>query len=403
MARIVRRTSILVMDANPLAAGQLRDQLQNYYQIYLASSGTTALEILHNNQIDLVLADDAAPGMSALELFRIAQEQQIDTAKVLLTHHREDGPGLLSLVNQGTVDEYITRPFDQERLLKVVHEVLDARLQKLLATHYDVEKQLVQYAKMATLGELVASILHEINNPLSFIRANLKNLLKFCERLVELIDGFEQSALPEKTRAELVARKTAMNYDYLRNRITEMIHSSLGGTDRMKKIIQEYKSFSRMSDSGFAEADIHAAIDSTLELLYHQFRERIEIKKSYGSIPLMCCSIAKLSQVFMNLLVNAIQAIEGPGEIEIATGMESGMAKITIRDSGCGMSEEVLERIFDPFFTTKPEGVGTGLGLSIIKTIIGQHHGQVSVQSTPGIGTTFTLKLPVDLKPKNRE
>jgi two-component system NtrC family sensor kinase len=276
-------------------------------------------------------------------------------------------------------------------------------MEKRLASHPESEKQLFQQAKMAELGELVTGILHEINNPLSFIYANLGNLLKFCTRLLDLIDGLDQVALSDEARQELAARKEAIKYYYLRNRITEMIASSLVGAERMRETIQAYKSFSRMSDIVFAEADIHTAIDSILALLHHQYKDRIAIKKHYGPIPSLCCSIAKLSQVFMNLLVNAIQAIEGPGEIEITTGMEAGTVVISIRDTGCGMPESVIMKIFDPFFTTKPDGVGTGLGLSIINGIMKQHHGQISVESAPGTGTTFILKLPVDLKAEDME
>lgn len=267
----------------------------------------------------------------------------------------------------------------------------------------DDEPQRLQQAKMATLGELAAGILHEINNPLSFIQANLKNLLKFSARLIELVDSCDRVALSDEARAELAARKNAAQYEYLRTRITEMIESSLAGTERMNRIILDYKSFSRVSDAGFAHGDIEAAIDSTLVLLHHEYRDRITISKRYGIIPPVRCSIARLNQVFMNLLVNAIQAITGPGEIEIITGHNAGMVTIAIRDTGCGMPDAVRAKIFDPFFTTKPDGVGTGLGLSIIDGIMKQHHGQISVESTPGAGTTFTLTLPVDLKDEDVE
>lgn len=292
---------------------------------------------------------------------------------------------------------------DKDHVLQVTGEASDIRMEKRLASHPDSEKQLFQQAKMAELGELVTGILHEINNPLSFIIANLGNLHKFCTRFLDLIDGLDQVALSDEARQDLAARKEAIKYSYLRNRITEMIESSLVGAERMRETIQAYKSFSRMSDIGFAEADIHKAIDSILALLHHQYKDRIAIKKHYGAVPPLCCSIAKLSQVFMNLLVNAIQAIEGPGEIEITTGLEAGEMVISIRDTGSGMPESVLRKIFTPFFTTKPDGVGTGLGLSITKGIMDEHRGRISVASTPGKGTTFTLKLPLDLKAGDME
>jgi two-component system NtrC family sensor kinase len=240
--------------------------------------------------------------------------------------------------------------------------------------------------------------MHEINNPLSFISANLGNLLKFCKRLTGLIGDFEQLVVQEEVRKALAMKKEEVNYDYLRNRIIEMIEQSMVGSDRMKKIIQDVKSFSRLTTAGFGEADIHEAIDSTLTLLYHQYKGRIEIKKHYGQIPPLKCYIAKLNQVFMNLLVNAIQAIEGEGVIGISTGREDGMVVIAISDTGCGIPENILSKVFDPFFTTKPVGVGTGLGLSIIRGIIEQHKGSLSVSSILGQGTTFTVKVSADLQ-----
>lgn len=269
-------------------------------------------------------------------------------------------------------------------------------IQQSLQKQRLLEKQLLQHAKMASLGELVAGILHEINNPLAFISANLQNLLKFSKRLIEFTDAFDQLPLDEEVKKAVMSKKEELKYDYLRARITEMIEQSITGADRMKKIIQDYKSFSRVSESAFADADLNAAIDSTLTLLYHEYKNRIEIKKSYGDLPPVKCHVSKLNQVFMNLLMNGIQAIEGRGTIEIGTRRAEGNVVIEISDTGAGIPAEVMDKIFDPFFTTKPDGVGTGLGLSIIQDIIDLHKGQIAVKSKEGVGTTFTLTIPIN-------
>ena len=399
MSEIVNKTAVLVVDDDEMSRDLLCEIAGARYQVLRAASGEEALELLRGHQIDLVLAEQCLPNMTGVELFAAMQKQHLYAGRVLITGGLDSASLLVEAINIGAVDKYVKKPTRKDLLLQVIHEVLDGRLQKRLAEQQDAEKQLTQNAKMAALGELVAGILHEINNPLSYIHANLGNLLKFNKRLIGLIDGLDQIALSDAARAELAGQKEALKYDYLRTRIIEMIERSQDGAERMKTIIQDYKSFSRASNAGFAEADIHASIDTTLSLLHHNYKDRIDIKKNYGAIPPLKCYIAKLNQVFMNLLVNAIQAIEGPGEIEITTGLEGEMAVVSIGDTGCGMPPDVIEKIFDPFFTTKPDGVGTGLGLSILGGIMKQHHGQISVESTPGKGTTFTLKMPTYLKP----
>lgn len=398
MSTIINDSAVLVVDDEESVADLFCKMLSGNYQVFKATSGEEALEVLRGNKVDLVLADQGMPDMTGIELFAAIEKQHLDIGKVLITGAGDSVPVLVEAINIGAVDKYLKKPSSKDQILQVIHKVLDDRFQKHLADQQDAEKQMMQHAKMSALGELVAGILHEINNPLSYIHANLGNLLKFSKRLVGLIEDFDQVALSDEVRAELAAKKEAVKYDYLKDRITEMIERSLVGAERMKKIIQDYKSFSRASDAKFEEADIHEAIDTTLTLLHHNYKGRIEIKKHYADIPLLRCNIAKLNQVFMNLLVNSIQAIEGSGEIEITTGLEDGMVVISISDTGCGMPESVIKKIFDPFFTTKPDGVGTGLGLSILSGIMKQHQGRVSVKSTPGSGTTFTLKMPINLR-----
>jgi signal transduction histidine kinase len=177
--------------------------------------------------------------------------------------------------------------------------------------------------------------------------------------------------------------------------MTEMIERSLVGSDRMKKIIMDLKTFSRLDAAEFAESDIHEALDITLSILTHEYKDRIVVKKEYGELPLIECYIARINQVFMNLLVNAGHAIKDKGEVTIKTGVENDLVKIEISDTGGGIPDNVIDKIFDPFFTTKPVGSGTGLGLSISHGIIEKHKGTISVKSILGAGTTFTVMIPL--------
>jgi len=393
-----QQKTILVVETEKDVADALCERLCRAGEVCRAAGVEEALEILKNRRVDLVLSESRLPGIAVVDLVGGAESPPSDSSRLLLT-----GRAQLIAAAEALCKGSAPIPHGTEGIEMIVLAALSVRLQQCAAQQQELEKQLVQLAKMASLGELVAGIMHEINNPLAFISANLGNLLKFCKRLTGLIDGYEQVAVSDEVRKAFEARKEEVNFEYIRNRITEMIEQSMAGADRTKKIIQDVKSFSRLNTAGFVEADIHEAIDSTLTMLYHEYKGRIEIDKQYGVIPPVKCNIAKLSQVFMNLLVNAIQAIEGPGVIGIRTGREGGMVVIEISDTGCGIPDSMIDKVFDQFYTTKPVGVGTGLGLSIIRGIIEQHKGALSVRSTLGQGTTFTIKVPIDLKAEDEK
>ncbi len=258
-----------------------------------------------------------------------------------------------------------------------------------------LDSNLIHNAKMTLMGELLAGVTHEIKNPLAFVQANMGNFRKFLDKLLKLIDTYDDLELPDETKKEIEKIKTEINYDYIKKRVSEMTDRSKDGVDRISKIITGISNFSRRDTDKYEAADINNAIDTTLEILYHEYKNRIEIIKEYGDFPPAVCNIGKLNQVFMNILVNACHAIEDTGEIRVKTSTESGMVCIAISDSGSGIPEDVAKKIFDPFFTTKPEGKGTGIGLAISQEIIREHKGSISLQSREGEGTTFTIKVPL--------
>ncbi len=272
----------------------------------------------------------------------------------------------------------------------------EEKLAKLLDELTHNQDQLVQSEKMASLGMLVAGIAHEINNPLGFVHSNLKNLNKFFKRITELIEYGDQLELPENIAKAIEVKKEEIQYDYLNGRIKKILERSGIGIDRIKKIILDLKTFSRLDAAEFSDADINNAIDTTLSILTHEYKGRIEIIKNYASLPQVRCNLSKLNQVFMNLLVNACHAIEGTGTITITTTEEKDMVIVDISDTGKGIPQEMLTQIFNPFFTTKPVGQGTGLGLSISYKIVEEHGGRISVNSTPGKGTTFIITIPLN-------
>jgi two-component system NtrC family sensor kinase len=392
-----KKKSILVVDHDKDVVDALCDTLSDEHQVSGASSEKGVLEILQQHEINLIISDHPIPDNEAIDFSRATENSHLNSGKVLLSGGNDISrtvDGLKNVPGEGLVCDL----WNKGEFSKIVMDVVNIRLQKSLKEGKDIKAQLIHSAKMASLGELMAGILHEVNNPLGFIYANLGNLNKFCKKIIGLIDSYDTLALPDPAKAELATIKENINYEYLRKRLTEMIERSIIGADRMKKIIEDVKSFARKDADKSAEADIHEAIDATLTLLHNEYKGRIEIKKEYGNLPPVRCYISKLNQVFVNLLVNACHAIEGTGVITIKTGTEENMHKIEISDTGGGIPKDVIDSIFDAFFTTKPEGVGTGLGLSISYDIVKQHNGELSVKSQEGVGTTFTLMLPAHPK-----
>ena len=396
------RQSILVVDDEKNNVELLHEVLHHEYEVHKAYNANEALDILKAKNIDLIISDQRMPGTSGVELFSKVAECCPRVGKVLLTGHHDDET-LIDAVNVGSIDRYITKPFKSNSLMKIVVEVLNKREQRAVEERKNIESQLAFTAKMASLGDLVAGTAHELNNPLGFIHANLGNLDKFFRKILSLIETCDNADIPEKAKGIIDAKKEEIKYDYLKGRILEMIDRSRDGSERMKEIISDLKAFARQDALKAAEADINKSIDTTLHIIHNEHKNRIEISKQYGPLPLVTCYISKLNQVFLNLLVNACHSIEDKGKITIKTSTEAGNVIIKISDTGGGMSEEVREKIFEPFFTTKEEGKGTGLGLSISKGIIEKHKGTISLESTPGKGTTFTIQIPIKLIEEENE
>jgi len=194
---------------------------------------------------------------------------------------------------------------------------------------------------------------------------------------------------------EMRRLKESAELDYVRRDIVELLSESVEGVTRVEKIVKDLKDFSHLDEAEWEETDVHAAIDSTLNVVWHELKYKAELIKQYAALPRIQCLPFQLKQVFMNLLVNAAHAIENRGIITIRSGTDEGHVWVAIADTGKGIDPRHLNRIFEPFFTTKPVGVGTGLGLSVSYNIIQKHNGTIEVASEPGKGTTFTIRLPI--------
>ena len=273
-------------------------------------------------------------------------------------------------------------------------EIKNRELQEAYEELKQTQLQILQQEKMASIGQLAAGVAHEINNPMGFISSNLSTLSKYIERLIEYMNLLSNSTSPDQSE-KLEEAKKRLKIDYIIEDIKDLINESLEGAERVKKIVQDLKTFSRVDEAEYKMADINECIESTLNIVWNELKYKATVTKEYGDIPLTKCYPQQLSQVFMNLLVNAAHAIEKQGEIKIKTWADDGWIYITVSDTGCGIPKENLSKIFEPFFTTKEVGKGTGLGLSIAYDIIKKHNGEISVDSEVGKGTTFTIKIPV--------
>ncbi|MBI3018206.1 MAG: HAMP domain-containing protein [Deltaproteobacteria bacterium] len=293
-------------------------------------------------------------------------------------------------IEKGKLDSTVAVPPMQE-IATLIHS-FNAMSSSLKST----QAQLIHSSKMTSLGQLVAGVAHELNNPIGYTYSNLSHLKEYIECIKKLITLYEEtlSKLPKASQAHLQEKKKELNTDFILKDIENIIQSSLEGTQRTKDIVLGLRNFSRLDEAEIKEVDLHEGLENTLKLLNSEFKNRITLHKEYAKLPKVTCYPSQINQVFMNLLTNAIQAIEGPGEVWVKTQLQKDQVVISIRDSGKGIPQEHLDRIFDPFFTTKKIGQGTGLGLSISYGIIQKHKGEIKVTSTPSKGSTFTILLP---------
>lgn len=290
----------------------------------------------------------------------------------------------------------------------------DGKIKAVVTTYKDltnlktVQDQLLQSEKMAAIGQLAAGVAHEINNPVGFVSSNLRTLNEYRKDLTALlrtymeIERSMENGVSLKENKELkkvlnAARdlKEKMDIEFVLDDFKKVISESREGTDRVKEIVADLKDFSHVDEHELTYADINKGLESTLNILWNELKYKTKVIKNLGELSPIACYPQQLNQVFMNILVNAAQAIEKQGEIVISTSALDGKVEIRISDTGKGIPEDVLPRIFEPFFTTKAVGEGTGLGLNMAYNIIKKHKGDIKVESTVGEGTTFIIEIPI--------
>ena len=437
---------ILIVDDNPTNLGVLSDFLdETGYEVWVAKSGDMALQRIEYALPDLILLDIMMPGMDGFETCRhLKDKTQTCEIPVIFMTALSDTESKVKGLNMGAVD-YITKPFQQEEVLARVklhlklyklmqqvaqqNQTLEQRVQErtfelnqMMEELKTMQVQLIQNEKMSSLGQMVAGVAHEINNPINFIYGNLEPAEEYIENLLSLIEMY-QLYNPEPD-AEIKAYREDIELEFLREDLIKILSSMKVGATRILEIVKSLRNFSRLDESEIKQVDIHEGIDSTLMILQNRLKARperpvIQVIKEYGNFPEVECYPGQLNQVFMNLLANAIDAIEEcysqdslekvqdySGKIRISTELHnSDEVKIKIADNGKGMTEKVAARMFNPFFTTKPVGKGTGMGLAISYSIVvDKHVGKLECNSKVNVGTEFIIQIPIHQKsPKNSE
>jgi signal transduction histidine kinase len=399
-------------------------------------NGKQAWEYLRHHPCPLIITDWMMPELDGLELCRkIRSETFSYYVYVIVLTSRDQKEDLVEVFRAGA-DDYIPKPFDAEELrarvktaLRVVelekrHKQLnttltetasqiDAKNKKLesaLKRLEDTQAQMIQSEKMASIGQLAAGVAHEINNPTGYVSSNLKTLNDYQQEIAQLIEKYQAlvdklsggengGALDQENKKEIETVKAfeeEIDIDYLLEDIEELIGDCREGTDRIKKIVQDLKDFAHPGEDKLQLMDINKGLNSTLNVVNNELKYKATLHKQFGDIPEVKAYPQQLNQVFMNILVNAAQAIDRKGDIFVTTRKSNGFAEVEISDTGCGIAPEVMTRIFDPFFTTKDVGKGTGLGMNIAYNIVKKHDGTIDVKSELGKGTSFTIRIPIE-------
>jgi len=310
---------------------------------------------------------------------------------------------------------YELRRLQQENLvLKAGSHESEDELKKVQAS----QSQVIQTTKLASLGQMVAGVAHEINTPLGFVKSNVEvvgdllddyrklvmqydTAVQYCLQPVDLIFGADKASLEklvkhvEEARRKLFEARAAVEKSPLLTDAKELLGDASDGLGQLATLVQNLKGFSRVDRDGMDSMDLNEGVESALMIAQHQLRDRVKVVKHLQPLPKVTCMASQINQVFLNLITNAAQAIEGDGTLTIDSRADANNVEISFSDTGCGIPDDVLPKIFDPFFTTKPVGEGTGLGLSIVHKIVKSHGGSIKVRTTPKKGTTFTVMLPL--------
>lgn len=410
---------ILIVDDELPVRKMFAEFLRDSYECSTAASAEEALAQLAIESYALVISDMMMPGRNGVELLREITARYPETAVIMISG--VDRPQRVRDALRVGAFDYLIKPCEMDVLTLSVERALERRYLQRAARIYKahlelqniellkrkaelerLQAQLVHSEKMASLGQLAAGIAHELNNPAGFIYGNMDMLRNSLSQIEKILAAYDKVALPADDALLVKSLKTQVNYEKLMGDLNSIVSDCLEGAKRITDVVQNLRLFSRLDEAEIKPVNVHEGIDSTIRLLSRYYSGGlVKIRRDYGELPPISCYAGQLNQVWMNLLVNAAQAVGEEGEVTICTALDGDSVVVAISDTGAGIPEEQLHKLFEPFFTTKPVGEGTGLGLSISYGIVERHGGTITVTSKVGAGTTFTVRIP--LHPTKRE
>jgi two-component system NtrC family sensor kinase len=282
-----------------------------------------------------------------------------------------------------------------DEALQRLNASLENLVEEEVRKNREKDGMLLHQEKLASIGQLAAGVAHEINNPMGFIMANLNTLKEYSDSLEKYFLLVDES-LPDSRHPAFQEAKKQLDLDYIRADLQPLLAESTEGAERVRRIVMDLKAFARPDEQAMHDADLNHLLQSTINIVRNELKYVAQLDLQLGELPRIVCHPQQINQVVSNLLVNAAHAIEQQGTITVRTWQDGDLVVLSVADTGKGILPENMNRIFDPFFTTKDVGKGTGLGLSISYDIVKKHGGEIAVESTIGVGTTFTVKLPVD-------
>ncbi len=408
------QSSIMIVDDLIANLTLLSDILKGHgYKVRPATSGRQALDAARHTPPDLVLLDITMPEMDGYEVCRVFKNTPglADIPILFISALGETGDKVRAFHEGG--QDYITKPFQVEEVLargqthlelrRTRRELEDrnAALEDTLDRLKKAQSHLVLSEKMAALGVMAAGVAHEINNPVNFIKASCHSLHRDMFDLIAVAEFCAERIRPE-ARPAVEEFKRSVEHETLMREIPELFGNIEQGLARTEDIVKSLRAFARTDEAISPDIDLRAVMDSVLVMLRGRFKNSARIEKQYESTPLVSGNVGKLSQICINILTNAVDAVEAKKQAdpvititageEIRNRIRYGVLRVT--DNGDGIAPDVIGRIFDPFFTTKPVGKGTGLGLFICANLIAEHHGLIEVHSPPGSGATFSFLIP---------
>jgi two-component system, NtrC family, sensor kinase len=427
-----RSMTVLILDDDPscriLLKASLKKSLKDNREITVLEKESLkeTIEALEQTKCDILLIDLNLPDSQGLNTLDALHNQFPNIPKVVITGETDQTIGLQAM-SHGAQEYLVKGEYTSQSLSKSIFYAFERkRLQKSKDDAFEqletanrrirnAQSQIIQNEKMASIGQLAAGVAHEMNTPVGFVACNFETLDKYIQKIKTLLHQYEQTTCvmegiedPRLLEQVLLIKnlRTELKIDFIMEDLKALFEESQEGLARVTSIIRNLRDFSRVDQIGeVAEYDLNQGIKSTLTVCQNEIKYACEIKTEFAEIPKIYCNPGQVNQVFLNILVNAAQAITSQnrpekGHLVITTSCDAEWVCCQIADDGPGIPQENLKKVFDPFFTTKPAGKGTGLGLSVsYDIIVNKHQGQIFTESEIGKGATFTIKLPIHSAP----